>query len=164
MIKFARILVFLLPAFAMYAAAQATVQVDPAPAAPRPLEPQTQKAAVRDYLQAWQAMQSAFSQDRADLLGSSFIGTALDRLSASIQQQSRLAMRTNYQDVSHEIHFLFYSPEGLSIEFTDVVKYNVQVFEHGRQIATRQESARYLVVMTPAEVSWKVRIFQAMQK
>lgn len=164
MIRLVRILVILAPAVAVYAAAQAAVHVDPAPAAPRPLEPQTEKAAVRDYLQSWQAMQSAFSQDRADLLDGNFTGTALDKLSGSIQEQSRLVMRTDYQDVSHDIHFLFYSPEGLSIEFTDLVKYNVQVFEQGWQIATRQESARYLVVMTPAEISWKVRIFQAMQE
>jgi len=74
-----------------------------------------------------------------------------------------LGIRTRYQDISHDILFVFYSPEGMSIEFTDVVKFNVQVFDHGRLISSKVENARYLVVMTPSEVRWSIRIFQATQ-
>jgi hypothetical protein len=161
MFRFAQIPVLLFPMLAMLAGAQVHVQVDSTSTVPRPLETQTEKGAVQDYIQSWQVMHSAFSQNRADLLNSTFVGNAEDTLSASVKEQSALAIQTSYQDISHNIQFIFYSPEGLSIEFTDSVKYNVQVFDHGRLIATHQERARYLVVMSPAETRWKVRIFQA---
>jgi len=56
---------------------------------------------------------------------------------------------------------LFYSPDGLSIELTDKVDYEVQVIDHDKVITTQRESSRYLVVLTPAEVRWKVRVFQS---
>ncbi len=51
------------------AAEQPTVKVAPMDSVgPRPMEQQTQSSLVRDYLQAWQSMGSAFGQNRADLL------------------------------------------------------------------------------------------------
>jgi hypothetical protein len=163
-IRSALISILLFPALAAIAAAPPQVQVDPAiPTVPRPLEPQTKQAAVRDYVQSWQAMRQAFEQNRPDLLKNDFVGGAMGKLSGAIQQQSALGIRTQYRDISHNIQFLFYSPEGLSIEFMDVVKFDVQVFDHGRLVTTRHENARYLVMMTPSEVRWRVRIFQAVQ-
>lgn len=152
----------LLPGLAALAAAQASVHVDASmPGSPRPLEAQTERAAVRDYLQSWKAMGAAFEQNRADLLGQDFVGGAMQQLSDTIKEQAALGISTRYQDVSHDIRFLFYSPEGMSIELTDSVKFNVQVFDHGRLISTRSESTNYLVVMTPSEVRWSIRVFQA---
>jgi len=108
-------------------------------------------------------MDSAFDQNRSDMLAQDFIGGAAEQLSGAIKDQSGLGIRTRYQDISHDIRFVFYSPEGMSIEFTDVVKFNVQVFDHGRLISSKVENARYLVVMTPSEVRWSIRIFQATQ-
>lgn len=150
------------PGLAVLAAAPAQVHIEtPLPTVPRPIEPETEHAAIRDYLQSWQAMQSAFQQNRTDLLDADFAGGAMSQLSSTIKEQSALGMHTQYQDTSHNIKFLFYSPEGLSIEFIDEVKFTLQVFDHGRLVATHHESARYLVVMSPAEVRWRVRIFQA---
>jgi hypothetical protein len=39
----------------------------------------------------------------------------------------------------------------------------VQVYDHGRLISSRVENTRYLVVMTPSEVRWSIRIFQSTQ-
>jgi hypothetical protein len=96
------------------------------------------------------------------LLKTDFIGTARDKLSDTIQHQSSQGIRTQYQDRSHDLRILFYSPDGLSIELADNVEYDVQVIDHDKVITTQRENVRYLVVLTPAEVRWRVRVFQSL--
>jgi hypothetical protein len=145
-----------------FGAAQATVHLEPVNLqGPRHLEDQSQAAVVRDYLRAWQGLRAALEQNRPELLDADFIGTAKDKLAGTIKQQSDLGLRTQYQDRSHDLQILFYSPDGLSIELADKVEYDVQVIDHNKVVSTQRESARYLVVLTPAEVSWKVRVFQS---
>ena len=147
---------------AALAAAQAVVRVEPVDLqGPRSLAEQTRTAAIRDYLQSWQSLKTALEQNQAGVLDADFVGGARDKLAATVQEQSVLGIRTRYLDRSHDIRFVFYSPEGLSIELSDVVAYDVQVFDRQRQIATQQAHARYIVVLTPSEVRWRVRVFQA---
>jgi hypothetical protein len=129
--------------------------------APRPLNDETRTAAIRDYLQSWQSLSQALGQNRADLLEADFVGTARDRLASTIQKQAALGLSTRYQDRSHNIQVLFYSPEGLSIELSDTAAYDVLVTEHGKQLTNEPESVRYIVMLTPSEVRWRVRVFQA---
>ncbi len=143
-------------------AAQPAVQVDTSQVqGPRPLEDQTKTAAIRGYLKAWQSMGDALVQNRVDLLDADFVGAAKDNLTATIGEQTKLGLQTRYQDRAHHIQFVFYSPEGLSIELIDQVKYDVQVIDHGKPISTVPASARYIVVLTPSEVQWRVRVMQA---
>jgi hypothetical protein len=142
--------------------AQATVRVEAANLqGPRPLPEQTRTAAVRDYLQSWQSLKAALEQNRADLLDPSFVGTAKDKIAETIRQQTALVISTHYQDRAHDIQIVFYSPEGLSIELTDKVEYDVQIFDHDKVKTIQHVSARYVIVLTPAEVRWRVRVFQA---
>jgi hypothetical protein len=142
--------------------AQPDVHVEPSHLeGPRTLQPQTQAAAIRDYLQAWQTVSAAFDQNRVDLLDRDFVGTARDKMAQSIQQQSSLGIHTRYQDLSHDLQIVFYSPEGLSIQLIDNVEYRVQVFDHDKLQATSQVHARYITILTPTEVRWRVRVFQA---
>jgi hypothetical protein len=142
--------------------AQATVRVEPANLqGPRPMPEQTQTAVIRDYLQSWQSFSAAFEQNRTDLLDSDFTGTARDKLAQAIQQQAELGISTRYQDRAHDLQIVFYSPDGLSIELIDKVEYDVQVLEHGRVKTTQHLNSRYIIVITPAEVRWRVRVFQA---
>ncbi|HTV54975.1 MAG TPA: hypothetical protein VMI06_08655 [Terriglobia bacterium] len=144
------------------AAAQADVRIEPVHLdGPRQLGAETQAAAIRDYLQSWQSFKAAFAQNQAALLDADFVGNAREKLSAAIEQQAALGIRTRYQDRAHDLRIVFYSPEGLSIELTDAVQYDVQVLDHGRPVATKTEHARYIVVLTPSEVRWRVRVFQA---
>jgi len=144
------------------AQAQPAVRVDASHlVAPRPLNEQTQSAAVRDYLESWQSMSEALTQNREDLLDADFVGAARERLGDAIHDQSSMNLSTRYQDRSHNIQVLFYSPEGLSIELADNAEYDVQVSENGKILATYPEHARYIVVLTPSEVRWRVRILQA---
>ena len=141
---------------------QPTVRVEPPSLqGPRELNDQTQTAVIRDYLQAWQSVGAALQQNRADLLNRDFVGTAKDRLSDTIHDQVTMGITTRYLDLSHDLQIVFYSPEGLSVQLVDNVEYEVQVLDQGKTQATQKMHARYVVVMTPAEVRWRVRIFQA---
>jgi hypothetical protein len=146
-------------------AAQPEVSVDTSQLkGPRPLEDQTKAAAVRDYLESWQGMNQALEQNQPGLLDEEFIGTARDRLADTIDEQAKAGIQTCYQDRAHHIQFLFYSPEGLSIELIDDAEYDVQVLDHDKPVSTVPVSTRYIVVLTPAEVRWKVRVMQADSK
>jgi len=143
-------------------AAQVAVRVEPMTLqTTRPLPDQTRAAVIRDYLHAWQGFQAALEQNRPELLEADFVGTAKDKIADTIRQQGVLGIRTRYQDRSHDLQVLFYSPDGMSIELTDKVEYDVQLVDHDKVIATQRESARYLVVLAPAEVRWRIRVFQS---
>jgi hypothetical protein len=131
---------------------------------PRPLEDQTKAAAIRDYLESWQGMNEALEQNQPSLLDEDFIGTARDKLADTIDEQAKAGIQTRYSDRAHHIQFLFYSPEGLSIELIDDAEYDVQILDHDKPVSTVPVSARYIVVLTPAEVRWKVRVMQADSK
>jgi hypothetical protein len=148
-------------AFSSFGIAQVAVRVEtPTLQGPRPLPEQTATAAIRDYLQSWQSLRSALEQNRTDLLDPAFVGTAKDKLTETIQQQTTLGIRTRYLERSHDIQIVFYSPEGLSIELTDRVDYDVQILDHDGVKTEQRVSARYVIVLTPAEVRWRVRVFQ----
>jgi hypothetical protein len=143
-------------------AGQADVRVEPTHLqSPRPLQEQTQSAAIRDYLQGWKTLTAALEHNDAGVLDRDFVGTARDKLAEAVQQQAAAGIHTRYQDKSHDIQIVFYSPEGLSIELTDDVQYDVQILEHDKVQTTQQVHAHYIVVLTPAEVRWRVRVFQA---
>jgi hypothetical protein len=128
---------------------------------PRPLVKQTETAVIRDYLEAWKSVDAALGQNRADLLDRDFVGTAKDKLSATIEEQAKLGFSTRYQERAHDIQIVSYSPEGLSVQLIDKVEYEVQILDHDKVQATQTVHARYVVVLTPAEVRWRVRVFQA---
>jgi hypothetical protein len=43
----------------------------------------------------------------------------------------------------------------------DDAEYDVEVLDHGKAQPTQHVKARYVAVLTPTEVSWKVRMLQA---
>jgi hypothetical protein len=144
------------------AAAQPAVHVDSSKLqGPRVLEEQTRLAAVRDYLDAWRSMSSSLQQNRPGPLDRDFVGPAQEKLAGTVAQQARVGIRTRYTDLSHDLQFVFYDPRGLSIEMVDNAEYEVQVFDHDKALAAQRVHARYVIVLTPAELRWKVRVFQA---
>ncbi len=148
--------------FALWAEQAPAVHVEPANVqGSRPLEDVTATAVIRDYLQSWQALRAVLEQNRASLLDPDFVGTAKDKLTDTAHQQAALGIHTRYQDRSHDLQIVFYSPDGLSIQLIDNVEYDQQVFDHDKALTTQHVRARYIVVLTPAEMRWRVRIFQA---
>lgn len=141
---------------------QPGVRVEPTNSVgPRPLEKQTETAVIRDYLQAWRSLSGALEQNREDLLSADFVGTAKEKLANTVREQAKLGIQTRYRDGAHDIQLVFYSPEGLSIQLVDTVEYDVQILDHEKVQATQHVRARYVAVLTPTEVQWKVRVFQA---
>jgi len=150
-----------LPAFAL-AADEPTVHVqEPHLQGPRELQETTAKAVVQNYLDSWQSMSKALDQNSPELLDRDFVGSAKEKLAATIKEQKIAGVRTVYHDRSHNVQILFYSPEGLSIQLADDVEYDVQLSSGGKSLGTQQVTTRYIVVLTPSEVRWRVRIFQA---
>jgi hypothetical protein len=49
----------------------------------------------------------------------------------------------------------------MSLQLIDNVVYDEQVLDHEKVLAVKQVQARYVVVLTPSDVRWKVRIFQS---
>lgn len=142
-------------------AQQPTVHIEPSSLqGPRVLKDETKTAIVRDYLEAWQSLRAALEQNRPDLLNRDFVGTAKEKLAGTISDQVTTGISTRYLDQSHDLQIIFYSPEGLSVQLVDNVTYNVQLVDHGKVQGTQTEQERYVVVMTPAELRWRVRIFQ----
>lgn len=142
--------------------AQPDVRVEPSHLqGPRKLADQTATAVVNNYIEAWMSLRSALEQNRPEQLDRSFVGGARDKLAQTIREQARLGLRTSYHDRSHDVQIVFYSPEGLSVELTDTVQYDVQVRDGDKVIASQPVTQRYLVVLTPTEVRWRVRVFQA---
>ena len=140
---------------------QPTVRIEPTNLqGPRTLNEQTKASIIRDYLQAWQSVRVALQQNRPEILNRDFVGTAKDKLADTIQDQVTMGISTRYLDQSHDLQIVFYSPEGLSVQLVDNVEYEVQVADHGKPLATQKMHAHYVVVMTPAEVRWRVRVFQ----
>lgn len=151
-----------LVAVPLLAGAQPDVRVEPAHLlGPRPLADQTATAVVQNYIEAWKSLRAALEQNRPELLDRAFVGGAKDKLAETIRQQARLGLRTSYQDRTHDLQIVFYSPEGLSVELTDNVQYDVEVRDGDKVIATQPVHERYLVVLTPTEVRWRVRVLQA---
>ena len=165
MLKSLLVLCIFSAASAGIGSAQAKVLVRPANLqGPRPLQEQTAAGAIRDYLESWQSLRVAMEQNRAEVLDSAFVGTAKDKLAETIQQQAKLGIHTSYQDRAHDLQIVFYSPEGLSIELIDKVEYDVQIVDRDRVKTTQHVNATYVIVLTPAEVRWRVRVFQAVSE
>ena len=116
---------------------------------------------IHNYIEAWKSLRAALDQNRPELLDRDFVGGARDKLAETIRQQARLGLRTSYQDRSHDLQIVFYSPEGLSVELTDNVKYDVEVRDGDKVIASQPVTERYIVVLTPTETRWRVRVLQA---
>jgi hypothetical protein len=143
-------------------AQQPNVQVQPPDLhGSRQLEKQTAPAVVRDYIESWQKMSAALDRNQPALLSADFVGAAREKLAATIATQSKIGIHSRYLDTSHNLQIVFYSPEGQSIQLIDHVEYDEQVMNQDKVLATQHLKARCVVVLTPAQTRWKVRIFQA---
>ena len=144
------------------ASEQPAVRVEPTDSVgPRTLEKQTETAVVRDYLQAWQTLDDALQSNQAGPLDDDFVGLARDKLAATVRDQQQAGIRTRYRDRSHDVKLVFYSPEGLSVQLVDTIDYDLEILTDGKLLSTQHVRGRYVAVLTPTEVRWKVRILQA---
>jgi hypothetical protein len=145
----------------VFAASAPEVTLNVQTAAPRQVEDTTEKAIARDYAAAWQAMTSALDQNRSDLLSANFIGTAGEKLSATIAAQRNAGLHQRLVDKGHKVDVVFYSPEGSAIELQDTAQLEVQLLDGDKVVHSEDATVRYVALLTAAADSWKVRVLEA---
>ena len=128
---------------------------------PRQVEDTTTTAVTRDYKAAWQNLASAMDQNRADLLDASFTGFAKDKFGDAIEDQKKNGLRRRYIDHGHKVEAVFYSYDGSAMQLKDTANVEVELLDGNKVIGTQQGTIFYMVLMTPAENSWKVRDLEA---
>ena len=130
-------------------------------AGPREMEDATRQGIARAYAHAWETLAQALDQNREDLLDSAFLGTARDNFAQLIRHQKKSGLRQRYVDRGHKVDVLFYSPEGMSVQLRDRAQMEVQVLDGDSVIHREEVTVNYIALLTPTEVTWKVRLLQA---
>lgn len=133
---------------------------DAASATPREVEPATAQAVQRDYAHAWLRLAAALEENRAELLDEDFTGSALQQWQQAVgaQRQNGLSRRISSQN--HHVQVRFYSPDGSSLEAIDTANLELEYRSGSRILSSEHVTIRYLVLLTPAENSWKIRVLQ----
>jgi hypothetical protein len=152
------LLLFLLLTSLALAADAPTLEVSKA--APRQIEDATQKAIVRDYTRAWEALTRALEHNDRGALDASFIGVARERLASRIEGQLAAGLQTKLAVRGHKMDALFYSPDGSAMQLRDTAQLELQVLDGGTVLHREQVTIPYLVLMTVAEDRWKVRLME----
>ena len=146
-------------------AASGTVKVDfkTDGLGPRDIEDTTETAIPRDYATAWNALETALSQNRTDILDTGFVGFARDRFAQRDADQRTSGLRVRYVDHGHKVQAIFYSPEGSTMQLRDTAQYDLQVLDGDTVISSQPVTQNYVALMTVTEDRWKVRVLQAVQ-
>ena|SRR5947209_246215 len=144
-----------------FADGKPSVQLDTSSTGPRQVEESTQKAIVRDYSSAWQAINTAFTNNNPAPLNDNFAGFALDKLTQRVKDQQHTGIKTRIVDHGHKVEAIFYSRDGSSIQLRDTASIETQVLDGDTVIHSDQAQVQYIAVMTGAEDRWKVRVLES---
>jgi hypothetical protein len=145
----------------IFADTNPSVQLNVKNAQPREVEDVTQNAIVRDYTLAWQAINTALSNNTLQPLNDNFSGFALDKLTQRVKDQKANGLTTRIIDHGHKVDAIFYSPDGAAIELKDTASIETQVLDGGKVIHSDQAQVQYYAIMTGAEDRWKVRVLES---
>lgn len=140
--------------------ASINIKIDTSKATPRDVEDPTEQSIVRDYGKAWQSLEEALANNNADALGTNFAGIARDRWGATVSAQKKAGLSRKVVDRGHKLEVVFYSVEGSAMELMDTAQLEIQYLDGGKVIHSESVTGHYVVLMTPAENSWKVRVLQ----
>jgi len=128
-------------------------------AEPREVEDVTQKAILRDYTLAWQAISTSLAGNTTQLLNENLSGFALDKFTQRVKDQKEQGLHTRIIDHGHKVDAIFY--DGAAIELKDTASIETQVLDGGTVIHSDQAQIHYYAVMTGAEDRWKLRVLQS---
>jgi len=158
----ATILFFGLAIMPLFAADGAPdVSLDTTKAAPRSLEPLTQRSIVRDYKAAWSGLAQALEANSTGPLNALFEGTAHQVLKDKVTSQQVSGITSKYSNQTHKLQAVFYAPEGDVIELHDSAEYDIQILDGDKTIHSEHALVRYVVLMTPGADRWVIRQLQA---
>lgn len=127
---------------------------------PRQMEPTLQQSIPRDYVKAWQILSTALEVRDAKLLDQYWVGVAHDKFQRLIDDESRTGIQVHYRDISHKLQAVFYPSDGAALLLYDNVQLEMKVLRSSRIIHTQKTNKRYLILMTPAQDRWVVRVLQ----
>lgn len=147
--------------FSMGADSGPTVELNAAKAAPRALEPLTEKSIVRDYRFAWVNLAQALQSNSTSHLNGLFAGTASDSLREAVRSQIQAGLTSQYLNQSHKLEAVFYAPEGDLVELHDTAEYDLAISNGNKTIHNEHATVHYVVLMTPGADRWVVRQLQA---
>ena len=128
---------------------------------PRDMEDLTARSIERSYSTAWAELSDALDQNKPSLLDAHFTGFARDGFAQRIADQKKLGLHTRFVDRGHKATAVLYPADGLSIQLRDEAHFELQVYDGDKLLSAQDVTRHYIVVLTPAETSWKVRILQA---
>jgi hypothetical protein len=128
-------------------------------AEPREVEDVTQKAILRDYTLAWQAISTSLAGNTTQPLNENLAGFALDKFTQRVKDQKEQGLHTRIIDHGHKVEAIFY--DGAAIELKDTASIETQVLDGGTVIHSDQAQIHYYAVMTGAEDRWKLRVLQS---
>lgn len=128
---------------------------------PRQLEDTTEKAVLRDYTAAWQAIETAFASNNAAPLNDNFTGFALEKLTQRIKDQRSNDLKTRIIDHGHQVEAIFYSRDGSAIELHDTASIETQVLDGSTVLHSDNAKIQYIAVLTGAADRWQVRVLES---
>ena len=138
-----------------------TVELNATKAAPRALEPLTQRSIVRDYRFAWANLAQALQSNSTSSLKGLFAGTASEWLSNEVKSQIKARLSSQYLNQTHKLEAVFYAPEGDLVELHDTAEYDLAISDGSKTIHSEHAIVHYVVLMTPGADRWIVRQLQA---
>jgi hypothetical protein len=124
------------------------------------MEPTLQQSIPRDYVKAWQVLSTALEEGDPKLLDQYWVGVAHDKFLRLVRDESRTGIQIRYRDLSHKLQAVFYPSDGAALLLYDNVQLEMNVLRSSRVIHTERMNTRYLVLMTPAQDRWVVRVLQ----
>ena len=134
--------------------------LDASASAPRPVEEATASAIERDYLHAWKSLTTALETNRAELLNENFTGTARQHWLQAIDLQQQSGLSRRIIDHGHSLRVAFYSLDGSALQAEDVADLEIEYRDGTKVLSSEHIHPHYLVLLTPAENSWKIRILE----
>ena len=139
------------------------VTLDISKAAPRAVEPLTERALLRDYKFAWANLALALESNSTDPLNGLFVGNASKWLDEAVDDQRRSGVTSRHLNQSHRVNAVFYAPEGDVIELDDTAEYDYEILDGSKSVHSEHRVDHYVVLMTPGADRWVVRQLQAVQ-
>jgi len=142
------------------ASSKPDVQLNSDNVRPHQMEDLTQKAILRDYTLAWEALSDALANNTTAPLNNNFAGFALEKLTQRVKDQQNQGLQTRIIDRGHKVDAIFYSRDGSAIELRDTATLETQVLDGNTLLHSDSGQVRYLVVMTGGADRWQVRVLE----